>query len=198
MSGNLEVDVLPTPHPRAKKLIINRLLRAAGTAEYTRENSNAEDGPLVAALLALDHIEQLSFAQTVLTITVDKTGDWDTLWPDVEAALNQQIDDHDPWAPSPQMRQPSRQTAELTDPNLQAISVILDRTVRPYIDSHGGDITLISYDEPTTTLVMDFSGSCDGCSASGGSTLYAIQSVLQYEFDPAITITVANPYSEQW
>ncbi len=195
---NLEIDILPSTHPRARKVLINRLLRATGSTEYTRKNVEPEDGPLVVALIAIEHIEQLALAHTVLTITLTKEGDWEQTWPLVEKIVTDTIDDHDPWAPSPQMRQPSAQTANLSDPNLKTISAILDRTVRPYIESHGGEITLISYDPESCTLVMDFSGSCNGCSSSGGSTLYAIQSVLQYEFDPAVTVTVANPYWEQW
>jgi Fe-S cluster biogenesis protein NfuA len=198
MHSTLEIDVLPTPHPRARKVIINRLLRAAGKAEYTHDNAIEQDGPLVMALLAIEQIEQIALTQTVLTITLVREAQWDEIFQDIKMVLEQTIDDHDPWAPSPEMRTPSKETAELDDPNLKTISAILDRTVRPYISSHGGHITLISYDEESNTLVLDFSGSCDGCSASGGSTLYAIQGVLQYEFDPAITVTVANPYWEQW
>ena len=48
---------------------------------------------------------------------------------------------------------------------LELINKELDK-VRPFLEGHGGDISIASFDEQTGCLELRFSGACVGCPMS--------------------------------
>jgi Fe-S cluster biogenesis protein NfuA len=49
--------------------------------------------------------------------------------------------------------------------------------VRPYLDSHGGDVELLGIEEGVVRLAMR--GSCDGCASSAATLKLAIEDAIQ-------------------
>jgi Fe-S cluster biogenesis protein NfuA len=78
-------------------------------------------------------------------------------------------------------------------PQLDIIQEILDETVTPYIDAHGGAVKLISFDTQSHLLTLYYQGACSTCPSSFGMTLSAIQNILREQFDPMLMVTIANP-----
>ena len=62
-------------------------------------------------------------------------------------------------------------------------------TVRPYMESHGGDVELLSLEDGVATIRMQ--GSCDGCPASSSTLELAIKSALD-EAAPDLTALVVE------
>jgi Fe-S cluster biogenesis protein NfuA/nitrite reductase/ring-hydroxylating ferredoxin subunit len=62
-------------------------------------------------------------------------------------------------------------------------------SVRPYLESHGGDVELVSVDEGVAVLRMQ--GSCDGCPSSAATVQLAIEDAI-HEAAPEIEQVVAQ------
>jgi Fe-S cluster biogenesis protein NfuA/nitrite reductase/ring-hydroxylating ferredoxin subunit len=61
--------------------------------------------------------------------------------------------------------------------------------VRPYLESHGGNVELLAIDEPTVRLRMD--GSCHGCPSSAMTLKLAIENAI-HKLAPEIEEVVAD------
>lgn len=57
--------------------------------------------------------------------------------------------------------------------------------VRPYMDSHGGDVEVLRIDEAEGVLHLRMLGSCDGCPSSSVTLQTAVQRAME-EFAPEI------------
>ena len=73
---------------------------------------------------------------------------------------------------------------------VQEIEEVLDRTVRSYLRSDGGDIDVIEY--KNNTVIVNYVGACGTCPSSAAGTLMAIQTTLQSEVNPEIQVIAAN------
>lgn len=73
---------------------------------------------------------------------------------------------------------------------LKKIDAILDKDVRPYLQSHGGDLRLVSLD--SNVLSVNYQGACGTCPHAISGTLMAIEDVLKKEYSPDITVKPAN------
>ena len=56
--------------------------------------------------------------------------------------------------------------------------------VRPYIQSDGGDITLVGVHEDTGIVEVSLHGACGSCPSSLSGTLMAIENMIREEIDP--------------
>lgn len=195
----LSVAFETTPSPRARKVLINRTLRE-GTlpAVYRRDAGAFKGGPLIEALLGLDHITDLYLLGNRLTITQDGTGSWYLLEDRIEGILREHIQTHDPSYCPPDPGKPAQASTTprpvvKPSPPLDVIREILDETITPYITSHGGALELIEFNVETHRLTIYYDGACGTCPSSLGMTLAAIQNMLRDQYDTQITVAVANP-----
>lgn len=75
----------------------------------------------------------------------------------------------------------------LKEEKIQWIERILDKEIRPYIELDAGGIELIGFTEAEEVHIR-YQGSCTSCHASTGSTLSAIQGILQARLSPSLTV----------
>lgn len=74
---------------------------------------------------------------------------------------------------------------------LKAVEGILDTEIRPMLHSDGGDLEVIDIQKSDSNKIdvyIRYLGACSGCSSGSGSTLYAIESILQEELSPNIRV----------
>ena len=79
----------------------------------------------------------------------------------------------------------SRIRPKLTD-ELLKIDEILERTIRPYLQSDGGDLEVLRLQG--NELEVRYEGACGTCPSASAGTLAAIESILRDEYDAAITV----------
>ena len=186
-ADDVEIYVQPTPNPRARKFICDRAVKNFGSEAY--EVSDApQAGPLLGAILRLPHITHAFTAYNILTLTQDGTQEWDELEPRLCELIRRLLPQHDP-DQSLQAGVLARPAPPDT-PEIRRISGILDQTIRPYVESHGGQLDIVAYDETSKRLTVGFEGACDACPASTGGTLQAVASVLREEYDEDLTVDV--------
>ena len=185
--GPVEIYVQPTPNPRARKFICDRVVKELGSAAYEVADA-PHAGPLLGAILRLPHITHAFASYNVLTLTQDGMLEWDELEPRLCDLIREKLPEHDPSQELPG-RTITRRVAPDT-PEVERISGILDQTIRPYVVSHGGQLDLVDFDEERLLLTIGFEGACDACPASMGGTLQAVESTLRQEYDEGIRVIV--------
>lgn len=71
---------------------------------------------------------------------------------------------------------------------LAIIEQVIQTEIRPYIELDAGGIQIINLSD-TYELTIAYQGSCTSCHSATGSTLSAIQNILQAKVFPAIHVT---------
>ncbi len=182
---DLLIRTLPTPNPNALKFVINSSLKDEGKATFNTVEE-CRELPLARDLFGIAGVKQIHLFQNTLTVTHAGDLDNNTLADAVEAVLRTRFPVHDPKfgeqvnAPKPR--------AVSADPMIQAIEVILDRTIRPGLQADGGDIELVSLENNDLKIV--YQGACGGCPSSMAGTLDAIQGILRNELgNEALTVS---------
>ncbi|MBL7075857.1 MAG: NifU family protein [Kiritimatiellae bacterium] len=198
MPIQVDVFVQDTPSPRAHKFIIDRRIQNGADVGYNSETGGEGAGPMVEAILDTPHVTHAYLSGNIITVTHDHEADWPAVEKGVRHAIRDFIALHDP------DHQPDRSKPEVSgdaigdDQDLADIARLLDRSVRPYINSHGGEIYLLGYDENSHRLDIDLQGTCGDCAGSSGITLQAIEGFLRKHYDPKIEVVVATQSSWNW
>ena len=193
----IDITVDLTPNPRSRKFIVNRKMRNGDAVVYQAKQGPFDGGPLVAHILELDHVDEILLRGNVLTVSQDGTGSWYLLETLVSAIIEKYIAEHDPDYTPPPIEPENDADADcppvIPSPQLDIIGEILDETVTPYIDAHGGALKLVSFVTESHLLTVFYQGACSTCPSSFGMTLSAIQNILRDQFDPELRVTIANP-----
>lgn len=188
-----------TPNPSARKVIVSEPVHIGKAITYRRESGALGGGPLIEAILSLPSVTDLFLRDHVMTITQDGTGSWYVIEETLRTIFRDLFAHHDPTytPPEPETRNVDVQRPKvIPSPQLDIIREILDETITPYIESHGGILDLVSFDTETHRLTIFYDGACGTCPSSMGMTLAAVQNLLRDQYDPTITVAVANPPSE--
>jgi Fe-S cluster biogenesis protein NfuA len=53
--------------------------------------------------------------------------------------------------------------------------------IRPMLQSHGGDVEFVDFDEKTGTVKVKLVGMCSGCPMAGETLKYGIEEILKKE-----------------
>ncbi len=193
----IDISIELTPNPRSRKFITSQKLRRGDAIVYRKKTGPFEGGPLVTHILELDHVDEILLRGNVVTISQDGTGSWYLLETVISAIIEKYLREHDPdYTPPPVTSEIDSEAAcpaVVPSPQLDIIGEILDETVTPYIDAHGGALKLISFDTESHLLTVFYQGACSTCPSSFGMTLSAIQNILRDQFDPLLQVTIANP-----
>lgn len=178
---DVKISVQSTPNPNALKFILNRPVKTEGKATY----KNAEEchtNPLARALFSISNVSEVYFFDTVITITQDGNGDWDTIEEQVKKIILEKIGEHDPNFTIEE----SKKKSAPSSPQLAKIEEILDRTIRPALQGDGGDLQIISLDG--NILTVNYQGACGSCPSSTAGTLKAIEGILRDEYHPDLIV----------
>jgi Fe-S cluster biogenesis protein NfuA len=175
-----------TPNPFAFKFIINGPFKNQGKATFNNK-SEAMGLTLVESLFDLPEVQQVYLFENVMTVTFNEGTDVGAASEKVEAIVKTRMPMHDPNFVMPDEKV-AKKVRENLSPEIVQIEEILDRTIRPGLQSDGGDLDIVSYENHLLTI--NYQGACGTCPSSMYGTLDAIQSILQNEFDPALQVTI--------
>lgn len=171
---NLVITTLDTPNPNALKFVLAKDVKTKGKVSF---NHPAEclNVPLASHLLSLPTVTQVHFFENVITVTQNGESAWHDLEAHVVETIQKDMPTHDP-----DFEVAVEEKAELTDPELMKISEILDRSIRPGLQSDGGDVQLMELS--SNVLSIKYEGACGTCPSSRDGTLQAIESILRNEY----------------
>mgnify|MGYP001566867597 FL=1 len=168
-----------TPNPNAIKFIVNYSLKDVGNATFTSPEQ-AASLPLVKSIFDLPGVEQVYLFQNTLTVTHTDELPSDIIKDQITAILKTRLAVHraDFMSPEESTMKPKVDRSTLS-PEIQQIEDILDRTIRPGLQSDGGDVEIVEFQDNQLKIV--YQGACGGCPSSMMGTLDAIQSILRNE-----------------
>lgn len=176
----IEVLVQGTPNPNALKFITEKTLKSEGKITIDDPQS-CFLVPMAKALFELPGVIQIHFFENSVTVSKDPSTPWDYLEERIMEVIKTYGDDHDPNF-TITTEKPRRQL----EGELKTIDDILDNTIRPGLQSDGGDLEIVSYENKV--LTVSYQGACTNCPSAISGTLMAIESILQDEFNPEIQV----------
>ena len=178
-----------TPNPNALKFVVNVPVKTEGN--YTYKNAaECDHNPLAKAVFAVSpSIREVYFFDNYITVTQDGNTDWDEIEGDIRSTILAKIKNHDPDFQTPEP--PKAEPVTLSGgPEVDRINAILNETVRPALQMDGGDIRVVQYQDKH--LKVFYQGACGSCPSSAMGTLAAIENILKDQFDPEITVALAD------
>jgi Fe-S cluster biogenesis protein NfuA len=168
-----------TPNPNAIKFITNFSLKEKGNATFTSIDQ-CKELPMARSFLDIPGVVQIYFFQNTVTVTHNDELPADMIKEHVKSILKTRLTVHDPDFVSPEeSKATTKPDRSNLSPELQKIEEILDRTIRPGLQSDGGDVEILGYEDNTLRII--YQGACGGCPSSMMGTLEAIQGILRNE-----------------
>ncbi len=181
-------DIEGTPNKNALKFILKEPLSWGVTHSYDNAEE-AKDDPLASALFDIDHVTNVLYIDSWITVTQDGEANWQDLAREIA----------DPIRAAPGATEESNKVVaqanealENLSPEdklrLERINILLDEEVRPYLQNDGGDLYVLSLEE--NILRIHYQGACGTCPSAITGTLRGIEQLLK-SVEPNIQV-VAN------
>lgn len=170
-----------TPNPNALKLVPQGRLTEGERQRFRREDWARS--PLAARLFEVDGLEEVFVAEDFVTITRAADAEpWPTLRIRAIAALADFLDEAGPT--------PARPAAEATPASgVEArIQEVLERRVRPYVASHGGDISIARFDAESGDLWVRLLGACGGCPSARLTLKAGVEKLVREEVPDVVRV----------
>lgn len=184
--------VQSTPNPNALKFVLNVPVKTEGNYTYNSV-SECEHNPLAKALFEISaSIREVYFFDNYITVTQDGVADWDDIETGIRSTITTKIGEHDPnfKTEAPPQAVP---VAAVNSPELNKINAILNETIRPALQMDGGDVQVVSFAD--NHLEVLYQGACGSCPSATMGTLAAIENILRDQFNPEITVSLADSFA---
>lgn len=158
--------------------------RGEGEGRGDGGDPTPEVSPLAAGVLAVEGTESVFLGPTFVTVTKAEAFEWTDLAAPIVAAIKE-------WAASgapalgPEFVQPEEQESSVV---IDQIRTILERDVRPYVESDGGEIQFAGYRDGVVEVILQ--GACAGCPSSSITLKMGIEARLKEEI-PEVKSVVA-------
>ncbi len=181
-------DIAETPNPNARKFLLREPL-SWGIAHSYENTEQAQGDALASALFAIPHVSNVFYIDSWLTVTQDGQADWDQLLRDIAVPVRAA-----PAAGAQSAAAIFAARASVADlspeekQRLDDIELLLDQQIRPYLQSDGGDLHVLSLSG--NQLVVHYQGACGTCPSSISGTLQGIQNLL-HTLEPDLEVIAA-------
>ena len=187
--SDIQVRMQPTPNPYVLIFIVSHAVILEGNATF-HHPSEATELPLILSLFDVPGILQVYVFQNTMTLTHTGELDPEDIEEQVISIIKSRMPIHNPGFRGPETQdaqKPKKSDRSAMSPEIQMIEEILDRTIRPGLQSDGGDLELISFVD--NELKILYQGACGGCPSATMGTLDAIQNILRQELkNPTIIV----------
>ena len=178
-----------TPNPNAVKFILDQQLTMGGSTRTFEAPEDAEGVPLAQAILGIEHVQSLFFADRWLTVTQDGGADWHGLLREIAEPIRE-ASVEDARAPSKAGGQDDDdldlEDDGLDDPRVESIREVINAEILPYLQGDGGGLQLRALVD--NQLIIQYEGACGTCPASVTGTLMAIENLIKEQVDPEIEV----------
>lgn len=72
---------------------------------------------------------------------------------------------------------------------LEKITEVLDTKISPALQSHGGDVRFVSYDEASGTLCVELTGACGSCPYAQETLRMTVETAIKNDV-PEVTSVI--------
>lgn len=182
-----------TPNPNAMKFILDQALTLGGRTRSFESLEDTEGVPLAQAIMQIDHVISVFFADKWLSVTQDGGADWHKLMREIAGPIRAAtLDDARPINADAAPEASSGgstlddEEAGLNDPRMPAIREVIDEQVMPYLQGDGGGLQIKALIDDQ--LMIRYEGSCGTCPSSIAGTLKGIENLLRTQVDPGLAV----------
>lgn len=188
-----------TPNPGVMKFVVNRAIIYGDSQEFMNIDE-AKNAPLAIKLFHFPFVKEIFIAKNFVSITKYDMMEWDDIVMEVrefirdylanggvvveEAVANESQQE----AATENASHPDVEQKELGEIEMRIVQ-ILDEYVAPAVESDGGNIKFISYEEGKVSVLLQ--GACSGCPSSTVTLKQGIESMLKQMLPTLITEVIA-------
>jgi len=186
-----------SPNPNSLKFVLNFDLIDISLDFPTIEDT--KNCPLAEGLFEnFSFIERVFITNNFVTITKDEETDWFEVMPNVKGFIKEYIqeekviftDDIKKQVVGQELKEKKVNEEKGNDAEIiNQIKVVLDEYVKPAVESDGGAISFLSFDEGTVTVLLQ--GSCSGCPSATVTLKSGVENLLK-KMVPEVTEVVAE------
>tara|TARA_B100000780_G_C21026087_1_gene411308 strand:+ start:241 stop:858 length:618 start_codon:yes stop_codon:yes gene_type:complete len=176
-----------TPNPRVMKFVANRAIVQGDSVEY-RNIDEAEKSPLAIKLFHFPFVKEVFIARNFVSLTKYDIMEWDDITMEIRQFIREYLADGGVVVEEvydthplgvPEEKAPLLQEVkieELSEVETRIVE-ILDEYVKPAVESDGGNIRFISYEDGKVSVLLQ--GACSGCPSSTVTLKQGIESILK-------------------
>jgi Fe-S cluster biogenesis protein NfuA len=175
----LEIYTESTPNPESQKFVTNMHLLPNYVAEY-RTKESATESELAQMLFDIPFVSGVFISNEFITITKKPDYEWYEISPELKEAIKKFI-----LSGRPVVSESLYKKGEPTEPvtisegsnTEDKIKDLLDKYVKPAVESDGGHIAFRSFENGIVNLSLQ--GSCSGCPSSAITLKSGIEGLLK-------------------
>jgi Fe-S cluster biogenesis protein NfuA len=175
----LEVYTESTPNPDSQKFVTNMHLLPNYVAEY-RSREAAAESELAQALFDIPFVSGVFISNNFVTITKKPDYEWYEISPELKEAIRKFLTSGRPPVSEALWKkgEPAEQVSVAGETEVEAkIKELLDKYVKPAVESDGGHIAFRSFENGIVNLSLQ--GSCSGCPSSSLTLKSGIEGLLK-------------------
>ena len=199
---HLFIRIAETPNEACRKFTVPKgdFFLHEGTREYLGANV-AYESPLAMFIFQIGGIRGVMVGVDFVAVTKEASVRWLELAPRVCEAVTAFAQSGQPAVAEDESAVVYPDTAPHEDDTevIQAVKELIAGEVRPMVQSDGGDIRLVGYDDDSGAVLVTLQGACSSCMSSSDTLRGSVQRTLQHWL-PEVTavVRVTHPYAEEY
>ena len=168
-----------TPNPQTLKFLPGKVVMEEGTAFY-QNVEEAVDSPFARRLFSVEGVEGVFFGSDFITITKNKSYEWQVMKPTVLGGIIDHFNSNDKTVEKTASKESETSLKKNEDDSeiVKQIKELLDTRVRPAVAMDGGDIIYNDFADGIVYLKMQ--GACSGCPSSTATLKMGIENMLKH------------------
>jgi Fe-S cluster biogenesis protein NfuA len=186
-----------TPNPGVLKFVCNKVL-VPSIYEFT-SIEEAKPSPLATALFQFPFVKNIFMEKNFISITKFDIIEWEEITLQLREFLKSYVEEgktilnDDAPKKLNKTEEAIEQKFETLDDTSKNIINILEEYIKPAVESDGGNIEFISYDDQTKKVEVLLQGACSGCPSSTFTLKNGIENTLKEMLnDNSITVNAIN------
>ena len=202
MSENKEAITVyaeSTPNPKVMKFVANRAIIRGDSVEFMNIDE-AKNAPLAIKLFHFPFVKEVFIARNFVSLTKYDMMEWDDIVMEIREFIREYladggvvIEETQETASNGEAQELVQNTEEVNQEELGEIEMriveILEEYVTPAVESDGGNIRFISYEEGKVSVLLQ--GACSGCPSSTITLKQGIENILQKMLPTLVNEVVA-------
>jgi len=189
-----------TPNPKVMKFVANKAIIMGDSVEFVNID-DAKNSPLAIKLFHFPFVKEVFLAKNFVSITKFDLMEWEDVVMEIREFIRKFISEGGiVLNESPESAENNEESSsetiqieEVAPEELgeveQRIVDILDEYVKPAVESDGGNIRFISYEDGKVSVLLQ--GACSGCPSSTVTLKQGIESILKKMLPTLIKEVVA-------
>ena len=189
-----------TPNPKVMKFVANRAIIQGDSVEFMNLDE-AKNSPLAIKLFHFPFVKEVFIARNFVSITKYEMMEWEDIVRELREFIREYLaggglvveETQEKVSVTEESSKASPKLIEIKPEELgeieRRIVEILEEYVTPAVESDGGNIRFISYDQGKVSVLLQ--GACSGCPSSTVTLKQGIESILKKMLPTLVSEVVA-------